>query len=192
MVTNAERSEATRAALVTAARRLFAERGFASTSTEEILAAASLSRGAMYHHFRNKEALFEAVYEAVEADLTSRVVAASFRGRDALQQLRLGLDAFLDLCLDPEVQRIVLLDGPTVLGWERWHEIDERYAFGLIKAALDGAVAAKLITRQPTEPLAHAVLGAMIQAGMVVARADDPALAKKQMSSTFKRLLAGL
>jgi len=190
--THAERREVTRAALVDAARPLFAEHGFAATSTEDILAAAGLSRGAMYHHFRSKEHLFEAVYEAVEADLTQRVVEQSIKGRDAMHQLRLGVDAFLDHCLDPDVQRIVLLDGPTVLSWETWREIDERYAYGLIKAALDEAVRAGLITRQPTEPLTHVLLGAMIQAGMVVARAEDPAVAKRQMSRTFKRMLAAL
>ena len=192
MPTHAERKEVTRAALVAAARQLFADRGFAATSTEEILAAAGLSRGALYHHFRNKEHLFEAVYEAVEADLTHRVVARSIRGRDAMHQLRLGVDAFLDNCLDPDVQRIVLLDGPTVLSWETWREIDERYAYGLIKAALDEAVRTGLVDRQPTEPLAHVLLGAMIQAGMVVARAADPQVAKRQMSRTFKRMLTAL
>lgn len=192
MPTHAERKEVTRASLVDAARQLFAERGFAATSTEEILAAAGLSRGALYHHFRNKEHLFEAVYEAVEADLTNRVVMKSFAGRDALHKLRLGVDAFLDHCLDPDVQRIVLLDGPTVLSWETWREIDERYAFGLIKGVLDEAVREGLITRQPTDPLAHVLLGAMIQAAMAVARADDPAVAKRQMSRTFKRMLTSL
>src|SRR5205807_8475708 len=127
---------ATRAAVIGAARRLCAERGFAATATDDILEEASVSRGAMYHHFRNKEDLFEAVYEAVDADLTEKILVASMAGREPLKQLRLGFDAFLEHCTDPEVQRIVLLDGPTVLGWEKWHEIDERHTFGLIHAAL--------------------------------------------------------
>jgi AcrR family transcriptional regulator len=191
--TNAERSEATRTALINSARRLFGQRGFAATPTEDILESAAVSRGALYHHFRNKEDLFQAVYEAVEADLTAKVVVASAGGgSDALKQLQRGFDTFLDLCLDPEVQQIVLLDGPTVLGWETWQEIDARYAFGLVKAALDEAVRTGLIPRQPTPPMAHILLGAVTQAGMVVSRADDPAAAKREMSKTIQRLLKGL
>jgi AcrR family transcriptional regulator len=171
---------------------LFGQRGFAATSTEEILEAASVSRGALYHHFRNKEDLFVAVYEATESDFANRIIVASATANDPLKQLRLGLDAFLDLCLEPEVQRILLLDGPTVLDWETWHEIDERYTFGLIQAALDEAVNRGLIERQPTTPLAHVLFGAAIQSAMVVARAENSDVAKRQMAKTLRRLLNAL
>ncbi|HEY2214206.1 MAG TPA: TetR/AcrR family transcriptional regulator, partial [Acidimicrobiales bacterium] len=127
MPTQAERTEATRSRLVTTARHHFAEKGFAATSTEEILAEADVSRGAMYHHFEDKQALFRATFEAVEADLTARVREAAISSSNPVDQLRQGFAAYLDQCRNPEVQRIVLLDGPTVLGWDIWHAIDERY-----------------------------------------------------------------
>ncbi len=192
MPSQAERSDATKGALVSAARRLFADQGFAGTSVEAILDQAGVSRGALYHHFDGKDDLFLAVFEAVEEDLTSRVVLASAGAKEPLDQLRLGFEAFLDLCLDSEVRRVVLLDGPTVLGWEAWHEIDERYAFGLIKAALDLAVERGAIEEQPTDALAHVLLGAMMQAGFVVAKAADRAAEKKRMAATLGRLLAAL
>ena len=192
MTTQAERTAGTQARLVAAARELFAADGFNGTSVEAVLRRADVSRGALYHHFPSKEALFRAVYEAVEHDLTSAVVKASQRGRTPLAQLQIGMAAFLDRCVDPEVQRIALLDGPTVLGWETWHELEEQYAYGLIKVALEAAIAAGEVSPQPAEPLAHAVLGAMIQLGSVVARSPDPARAKRQTKATFARLLQGL
>ena len=192
MTPQAERTAATQARLVAAARELFAQRGFNGTSIEDVLRRAAVSRGALYHHFPSKEALFRAAYEAVERDLTASVVKASQRGRTPLAQLQIGMAAFLDRCVDPDVQRIALLDGPTVLGWETWHELEERYAFGLIKRGLEAAMAAGEIPRQPSDPLAHAVLGAMIQLGSVVARAPNPQRAKRETKAVFARLLQGL
>ena len=119
MPTQAERTEATRGRLGATARRLFAEKGFAATSTEEILGEAAVSRGALYHHFASKTDLFRAAFEAVEDDLTAQILAAAAGSgeTDPLRILELGFDAFLDQCVNPEVQRIVMLDGPTVLGW---------------------------------------------------------------------------
>lgn len=192
MPTNEERYAATRSALVSAGRTLFAELGFAGTSTERILAEAGVSRGGMYHHFTSKEALFREVYEVVEQDLTDHVVRTAMRGRSPLEQLELGLAAFLDRCLEEEVRRIALLDGPTVLGWETWHEIEARYAFGLVQGALDEAVATGEIERQPTAPLAHVIFGAMLQAGSVMASDPRPARAKKELVAAFRTVLAGL
>jgi AcrR family transcriptional regulator len=188
--TQAERTESTRRTLVQTARRLFAERGFAATSTEEILAAAGVSRGAMYHQFADKRALFRAAFEAVEDDLTAQILSAAGSATDPVTQLQSGFDSFMDECRNPEVQRIVLLDGPMVLGWDTWHEIDERYAFGLIKAVLASAAELGMIDHESVEPLAHLILGAVMQAGMVVARAEDPVAAKLAMTTTFGRLLS--
>jgi AcrR family transcriptional regulator len=190
--TQAERTEATRTALVGTARRLFAEKGYAATSTEEILGAAGVSRGAMYHHFTDKRALFRAAFEAVENDLTARVIEAAFTEPAPFGQLQKGFAAFLDQCRNPEVQRIVMLDGPTVLGWDTWHEIDEQYAFGSIKAVLESAAEQGLIGAETVEPLSHLLLGAVMQAGMVVARAHDPDAAKLAMTTTFATLLSVL
>lgn len=190
---NVARSESTRATLVGVARELFAERGFARTSIEDILQAANVSRGALYHHFRSKEDLFRDVYEAVEADLCERVLLAAMRDQgDHLEMFERGLTAFLDQCLVPEVQRIVLLEGPTVLGWDTWREIDEKYGYGMIKAGIDESIAAGLLEPQSSETLAHVLLGVMIQAGMVVARAPNPKRARREMAATIVRVVEGL
>jgi AcrR family transcriptional regulator len=193
MPTQAERTEATRGRLIATARRLFAERGFTATSTEEILGEAGVSRGALYHHFPSKTDLFRATFEAVEDDLTAQVLAAAGGGEtDPIRILELGFDAFLDQCANPEVQRIVMLDGPTVLGWDTWHELDERYAFGLLKTVLTVAAQLGRMEESAVEPLAHLLLGAIMQAGMVVARADEPAEAKRAMAESFARLVSSL
>lgn len=194
MPTQAERTLATRGRLIATARRLFAEKGFAATSTEEILAEADVSRGALYHHFASKTDLFQAAFEAVEDELTAKLLELATAGgeTDPIRILELGFAAFLDQCVNPEVQRIVMLDGPTVLGWDAWHELDEKYAFGTIKGVL--AVAAELRRIEPDEvdPLAHLMVGAVMQAGMVVARADDPVAAKRAMVESFNRLASTL
>jgi AcrR family transcriptional regulator len=187
-----EQGEVTRARLIAVARSLFAERGFADSPTEEIVHRAEVTRGALYHHFRDKETLFRAVFEQIEGELAERVVVASAAASDPLQGIRLGLDAFLDACLEPAVQKIVLQEGPSVLGWDVWHEIDTRYAFGLLVVALDAAVDAGAIRRQPVEPLAHLLLGAVTQAGMVVARSETPEKTRAAIGKAFMQLLAGL
>ena len=194
MPTQAERTEATRSRLIATARRLFAARGFAATSIEEILSEAAVSRGALYHHFPSKTDLFQATFEQVEDELTAQVllVAGSGGETDPMRILELGFDAFLDQCLNPEVQRIVMLDGPTVLGWDLWHELDERYAFGTIKAVLTVAADMGRIEASAIDPLTHLLLGAIMQAGMVVARSDDPLDAKRSMTDTFAGIVTAL
>jgi AcrR family transcriptional regulator len=188
----AEQSDATRSALLVAARRLFTDHGYAATSTNEIVERAGVTRGALYHHFPAKYDLFRAVFEQLEAELVDQVARVALAGSDALEQLRLGCGAFLDICLDPAVQRIVIVEGPAVLGWERWHEIEERYGHGLVVAGVAAAVDAGLVERQPVEPLANVLFGALAQAGMVVARADDPGAARTDMETAMDRLLDGL
>lgn len=190
--TRIERARATREALVRAARELFAERGFAATSTNEVVERAGVTRGALYHHFGAKEDLFEAVYEDVETGVVEQVVAALASATGPVEQLAAGMEAFLDACLDEAVQRIVLLEGPSVLGWARWREIDLRYGLGLVRSGLEGAMAAGAIKEQPVDPLAHVVLGALIEAGLVVAHAPDPRRARAEMSGALRTLLDGL
>jgi AcrR family transcriptional regulator len=192
--TQAERTEATRGKLIATGRILFAEKGFAATSTEDILGASGVSRGAMYHHFTSKTELFQAVFEAVEDDLTNGVmVTATASGEtDPMRILEAGFAAFLDQCRNPEVQRIVMLEGPTVLGWDTWHELDERYAFGTVKFVLSMAAESGRIEPDAVDPLSHLLLGAIMQAGMVVARAEDPVAAKKAMVASWSRLLSSL
>ena len=185
----AERSDETRRALIDAARLLFAERGYASVSTEEIVRAARVTRGALYHHFKGKEDLFRAVYEEVERDLVERIAADASSAGDPLEALRMGARGFLDACEDPAVQRIALLDAPSVLRWEQWREIGERYGFGVIQAALEAAMDAARIERQPVRPLAHLLMGSIHEAAMVVARAGDDGETKREFASAIDRQL---
>jgi AcrR family transcriptional regulator len=190
--TQAERRAATRGALVAVARELFAERGYGSVGTEEIVQRAGVTRGALYHHFRDKEDLFRAVYEAVESELTEKIAAGALAQSEPVEVLRAGTSMFLDACLEPEVQRIVLIDGPAVLGWEEWRAIAERYGFGLVQLALQGAMDAGAIAEQPVRPLAHVLMGALDEAALYVARAADVERARREVGQTLDLLLEGL
>ena len=189
--TQAERTAATRAALVAAARALFAEHGYAEVGTERIAQAARVTRGALYHQFADKADLFAAVMEAVEADLTGRLIAAvdGVADEGPLTMLAAGADAWLDGCLDPEVRRIVLLDGPAVLGYERWREIGMRHGLGLVSALLSELIDAGAIAPQPIDPLARVLIGALDEAALYVAMADDPERARIEISPVLRRLV---
>ncbi len=191
---HAERSEATRAALVAAARPLFAERGFAAVGTEEIVRAAGVTRGALYHQFADKTELFAAVFERVEAELSERIGAAAVAigAADPLSALRAGTAAWLEASTEPETQRIVLLDGPSVLGWERWRAIAMRYGFGLVETVLQGAIDAGQLAPQPVPPLAHVLIGAVDEAALYVATAADPKRARDEVDAVLGRLLTSL
>ena len=190
--TQAERSEATRTALTDAARRLFAERGYADVGTEEIVREAGVTRGALYHHFDGKRDLLRAVYEQIEGEIAQDLAERAVPGASVLETLRLGADRFLDRCLEPEVQRIALLDAPAVLGWEQWREIGARYGLGLISALLAAGIEAGELRRQPVDPLAHALLGALDEIAMLVARADDPPRARAEAGETLAGLIEAL
>jgi AcrR family transcriptional regulator len=190
----AERSEATRAALIEAARPLFAERGYAAVGTEEIVRAAGVTRGALYHHFDGKRELFEAVYVQIEVELAERIAngALSSGAAAPLEAMRAGAKMFLEACTVPEVQQVVLLDGPSVLGWDRWREIGAEHGLGLIKATLQAGVDAGAIAEQPVRPLAHVLMGALDEAAMLVARAENPEAARAEVGRTIDTLLAAL
>jgi AcrR family transcriptional regulator len=192
--TQAERSEATRDALIEAARALFAERGYAAVGTEEIVRAAGVTRGALYHHFGGKRDLFEAVYERIEVELAQRIAGGALNAGAAtpLEAMRAGAEMFLQAATEPEAQRIVLLDGPSVLGWDRWREIAAEHGLGLIEATLQAAIEAGAIAEQPVRPLAHVLMGALDEAAMLVARAEDPERMRAEVGRTLDALLAGL
>jgi len=190
--TQAERTEATRAALIAAARALFADRGYPAVATEEIVRRAGVTRGALYHHFDGKRDLLRAVYEQIEAELAARLAEAVSAGSGSLETLTVGAELFLDACLEPEVQRIVLHDAPAVLGWEQWREIGARYGLGLIEALLRAGMDAGEIRRQPITPLSHALLGALDEVAMLVARAEDPPTARSEAGETVRVLIEAL
>ena len=189
-----DRSAATRAALIAAARVLFAELGFAGVGTETIVRAAGVTRGALYHQFADKTELFEAVYEAIEEDLARRLgerIAAA-GASDPIEVMMLGTEAWLDACGEQEVQQIVLLDGPAVLGWERWREIGMRYGLGLVEGLLTHAIEVGRLPPQPVPPLAHVLVGALDEAGLYIARSEDPATASEEIRTIIARLVTGL
>jgi AcrR family transcriptional regulator len=187
-----ERTQATRARLLAVARDRFARDGFNAVSAEDLVRAAGLTRGALYHHFAGKDGLFLAVYEAMQREIAVRIEAAATAAPDAWEALRRGCLAFLDACTDPAVQRIVLLDAPTVLGWERWRQVDAAEGVSLLSEGLREAIAAGDLPAQPVEPLAHLLTGAMNEAGMWIARSPNPAAAHALVTAAFERLLAGL
>ena len=188
----AEQSEATRNALIEAARGLFSERGYAGVSTEEIVQAAGVTRGALYHHFRDKQDLFLGLVEQLEQEVLERVAGAALEVTDPWDQQVTAVGAFLDCCLDPAVQRVILTDAPSVLGLPAWREIEARYGFALVRAGLQAMVEAGLVEDQPLDPLAHMLLGAMQEAGLLIAHADDPKAARGEVGESLVRLLAGL
>lgn len=190
----AERSEATRGALIEAARRLFAEHGYAEVGTQQIVAEAGVTRGALYHHFDGKRELFEAVYERMEAELSERIAAGALAANadSPLTAMRAGAEMFLKACTEPEVQQIVLLDGPSVLGWDRWREIGAEHGLGLIEASVAAAIESGAIREQPVRPLAHVLMGALDEAAMLVSRAEDPELMRAEVGRTLDSLIAAL
>lgn len=187
-----EQGEATRAQLIDVARDLFTAHGFAATRTDEIVRQARVTRGALYHHFPSKEDLFRGVFETLEAEIAERTVRAAGTEPDPLRRLRLGIDAFLDACADPAVQRVVLQEAPTVLGWATWHEIDSKYGFGLLHRSVSAALKAGRIRPQPAEPLAHLLLGAITHAGMVIGQADDPSHTRRIIGQAIQELISSL
>ena len=187
------RSEATRRQLVTAARSLFGARGYADVGTEEIVRAAGVTRGALYHQFRDKADLFAAVAEQIEAEITNRIAAgAADAAADPMDALRAGARLFLDACAEPEVERIILLDAPAVLGWEAWRDLASRYGLGLVQLALQAAMDAGAIVRQPVVPLAHVLIGALDECALYIAQAEDPAAAREQCTAIFDRILRSI
>jgi AcrR family transcriptional regulator len=190
--TKAAQRDATIAALIGAARKLFAERGYAAVGTEEIVQAAGVTRGALYHHFRDKEELFQAVLVQVSAETTTRIAREASAVDDPWEELVTGIDAFLDACMTPEMQRIVLIDGPAVLGWDLWRAIDAEHGLGLLEQAVQNAIDAGRLAPQSARAVAHVLLGALDEAAMVVARAPDPIAARAEMGKTVRHLLDGL
>jgi AcrR family transcriptional regulator len=188
----AEHAEATRAALISSARALFARRGYSGVGIEEIVRRARVTRGALYHHFEDKHDLFRAVFESVQRDLAKRLLEAASAQPDTAKHLLIGCHAFLDACAEPDVQRIVLLDGPAVLGFEAWHESDVNFGLELLRRSVEAAIEGGAVARQPVEPLSHLLLGALNGAGLEIARSGDPARARREMRRSLDRLVAGL
>lgn len=187
----------TRAALIAAAKQLFSTLGYAGTGTEQVVVLARVTRGALYHHFGSKKELFRAVLEEMEAHLSERLLSLGevgdlAPGQDLWDRICAGYETFIDLSLDPSYQRIVLIDGPAVLGREMWTELAEHDRVSLAVGILQRAIQEGLIDEVPTETTAH-LLGAMVgEASILVAHAEDQHAARAEVGAALRRLLQGL
>ena len=192
--TQAERSAATQEALLTAARRLWGERGYTAVSTPEIAQAAGVTRGAMYHQYPDKARLFLAVLEAVEADVIERLGAAvvAEQPQTPAEALRIAADAWLEIASEPEVRQLVLLDAPSILGWAGFREISLRYGLGMTEQLLAAAIEAGELKPQPTRPLATVMIGALDEAALSIANADDPEQEKTDVGKVVRDLIDAL
>ena len=194
MPSKPERAASTKAKIIAVARHLFATRGYAGTSTEAILEETQVSRGALYHHFENKEALFAAVMEAVEVDITTASARAGANATDPVEALLRACNAFLDQACETEVRQIVLMDAHSVLGWQKWREIEERYGLGRLKQALKRIAATGRIHEDMVDVFAHILLASLIEVAFLVARSPQPQVAartgRKAMKDLLERLLA--
>jgi AcrR family transcriptional regulator len=189
----ARRAEETRRALIVAARSLFAERGYHGVGVRDITARAGVTRGALGHHFSGKEGLFLAVFDAVERELTGGGQPRDLPPPgDAWAGFRLGIQAYLDAAMRPDVQRITLIDGPAVLGWRRWRALEETYGLGSLIGVLNAAMDADLIRRRPPEPLAHLILGSVMEAALLIAHSEAPEQRRREVGEALDDLLRGL
>jgi AcrR family transcriptional regulator len=189
--TQEERSAATRDALIAAARKLWGLRGYAEVGTPEIATAAGVTRGAMYHQFADKAALFREVVEVVEQDVMARmaVVVAESGATTPADAVRAAVDAWLDVSADPEVRQLILLDAPSVLGWAEFRDVAQRYSLGMTEQMLTEAIRAGQLAEQPVRPLAHVLIGALDEAAMVIATADDPQRTRREIGQVLHRLI---
>jgi len=189
--TQAERTEATTGALVDAARELFARDGYDATSLDAVAARANVTKGAVYHHFDGKRQLFEAVFTREVEQLATPLVDAYARKKDPWEAFKAGCRAFLDECLDPDLQRIVLLDALAAIGWEQVRRL-ESPLLDMMQVGIAQAAEAGRIAHRPPAPLAHFLYGALCETAMIVARADDQKAAHRQAVSEINRILDGL
>jgi AcrR family transcriptional regulator len=182
--------EATRAALVSAARELFGDQGYAATSTEEIVARAGVTKGALYHHFPDKEAVFRAVFEQVQREVSDQAVA-EFNQPDSWDALVMGCQLWIDAHLDPGVRQIVLTDARGVLGWDAARAIENRFSAVALRGALRKGMHAGVIARRPLRPLALMLTGALSEACLYVAESEDPVVARAEVGGLVLDLLTG-
>lgn len=192
--TQEERSAATRDALIAAARKLWGLRGYADVGTPEIATAAGVTRGAMYHQFADKATLFREVVEVVEQDVMARmaVVVSESGATTPTQAVRAAVDAWLDVSGDPEVRQLILLDAPSVLGWAEFRDVAQRYSLGMTEQMLSEAIRAGELAEQPVRPLAHVLIGALDEAAMVIATAEDPQRTRQEIGQVLHRLIGAM
>ncbi|HUA35372.1 MAG TPA: TetR/AcrR family transcriptional regulator [Candidatus Binataceae bacterium] len=185
-----EQSEKTRAALLRVARAMFAESGFAATSLELVAERAGVTTGAVYHQYRDKRRLFQAVVEELDAEVFQSIRERSREhvDRQAWQRLVAAAELILDSFTDPVYCQIVMVDGPAVLGWKVWHEIRANHILRYIRDAFEAQMALGRIAREPAEPLAHVVFGGFTEAGLAIANAADKRAARRELGAATLRM----
>lgn len=190
----AQYSASTRRALIDVAAKLFSERGYASTSLDSIVSGARVTKGALYHHFSGKQAVFEAVFEKIENDASGRIKKALRRSRDPWEKATLGLRAFLDVVQDRSYQRVVIQEGPAVLGYERFREQEERSSYALVQDIVRTVLSASTydLSEEMVDTFSRIFFGAMSAAGEAVTSASDPAAAVARVEAALGFILTGL
>jgi AcrR family transcriptional regulator len=191
----AEHAADTREALIGAARRLFASQGFDGTPAEQIVTEARVTRGALYHHFKDKADLFRAAMAQAAGEVAAQLVDEQMAAEASspLQEIRDGVAAFLDVCVSGgDFQRIVLVDGPRVLGAEAWEDLVDRYGRSLLEEWLTRCVEAGDLAVIPTTALARLVIAMLTEASLAIARADDPAGERAELGEVLDRIITGL
>jgi AcrR family transcriptional regulator len=187
-----ERGRATRERLIEAAREQFGTVGYDAASLDAILAAAGVKRGALYHHFESKQELFDAVLDREVAEIAQRIAKTAGAASDPVESLRIGCRAWLRMALNPELQRIVLLDPPSVVGWTRWRELDELHTLGGLRRNLELIAEQGRLADGDIDLFAHMILASLSEAALLIARADKPRSALKVGEAAVETLLAGL
>jgi AcrR family transcriptional regulator len=187
-----EYSESTRQALVDSAVELITRRGYAGTSLDEIAKRARVTKGALYHHFSGKQALFEAAFDAVETHVMARLAAIVAAPADPWERAMTGLRAYIKICLEPSYQRIVVHEGPVVMGWERWREAEDHFSFGLIRGTVAAMVSEGAVDEVPVEVTSRLLFGALSAAATVIATASDQKRAGAEVTTAVEKLLERL
>jgi AcrR family transcriptional regulator len=188
----ARQADETRHLLISVARELFTERGYAATSVEDVVQRAGVARGALYHHFSGKDALFQAVYDAVQAEAVAKVLAAALAVPEPWAAVRAGLSAFLDVCLEPAFRRVVVLDSVSVLQQDVWEGGIEHNELPMLRSVLTPLVATSVLPGVTVEPLVHVALGGLYGAALFIARSPKPKAARREVDTVLDTLINGL
>ena len=192
----AEEAAATRRRLLEEGRRLFVTHGYERVTADDLAAAAGLTRGALHHHFGDKRGLFEAVYAETLAEFDAQITEAGLRATQETAEvwpaLVAGIDCYLDLCLDPAYNQVMLIQGPIALGWERWDEMDREFSLQQVSGVLELLVATGDIADLPVVATAEVLVGALNQVGRRIALADDPIQTRNDLGAVVHALFEGL
>ncbi|GAB3470357.1 TetR/AcrR family transcriptional regulator [Actinophytocola sediminis] len=185
-------TESTRHALVESGLELFTKRGYAGTSLDAIVKRARVTKGALYHHFNGKQALFEAVFDLVETAAMDRLTAVVVGDGSAWERAMAGVQAYVRVCLEPSYQRVVIHEGPVVMGWERWREAEEHFSYGLVRASVDALVTAGEFEPLPVEVTARILFGALSAGAVTIAGSADPKATAAEVTRTIVAVMNGM